>query len=81
MEQIMKKTKKAEQQVPAPAANRPRLIKAGELAAREAAMAAEAERRQEVQAKEPVVNAALKRTPRNAVEARDMFKALFNEAA
>ena len=77
----MTKKKKVQSQVTAPTAVRPRLVKAGEVAAREAAM--EAERRQEIQAraKEPVVNAALKRTPRNAVEARDMFNALFNEAA
>jgi hypothetical protein len=60
---------------------RPRLVKAGEVAAREAAVAAEAERRAQTAVKEPAINPALKRTPRNAVEARDMFKALFNEEA
>jgi hypothetical protein len=74
----MKSIKKAQQQGSAPVV-RPRLVKAGELAAREAA--AKVERKPEAQAKAPTINPALKRTPRNAVEARDMFNALFNEAA
>ena len=79
MEQTMKSIKKAQQQGSAPVTVRPRLVKAGELAAREAA--AKVERKPEAQAKAPMINPALKRTPRNAVEARDMFNALFNEAA
>ena len=75
------KKKAAAKQGQAQVAVRPRLVKAGELAAREAAMAAEAERRAQTAVKEPAINPALKRTPRNAVEARDMFKALFNEEA
>jgi hypothetical protein len=55
---------------------RPRLVKANELAAREAAAEAEAERVREMQTKErPVI-----RTPRNAMEARDVFNSLFNAA-
>ena len=75
----MNNKKKAAKQEQAQVVVRPRLIKAGELAAREAAV--EAERRAQTAVKEPAINPALKRTPRNAVEARDMFKALFNEEA
>lgn len=57
----------------------PKLVKATELAAREAAHA-EAERVREQQAKERVVRPVV-RTPRNAIEARDIFNSLFNEAA
>jgi hypothetical protein len=58
----------------------PRLVKAAELAKREAAEA-EAERAREMAAAaERVVKPAI-RTPRNAVEARDLFNSLFNEAA
>ena len=61
---------------------RARLVKADELAAREAAReAAMAEAQAEAQAKAATVNPALKRTPRNATEARNMFEALFNRAA
>ena len=52
---------------------RPRLVKANEVAAREAA---QAEREREVKERPVPV-----RTPRSAGEARDMFKSLFNEAA
>ena len=59
-----------------------RLVKAEELAAREAAReAALAEAQAEAQAKAATINPALKRTPRNATEARNMFEALFNQAA
>ena len=75
----MKSTTKTKQQGSAPVTVRPRLVKAGEIAAREAA--AKVERTPEAQAKTPTINPALKRKPRNAVEARDMFNALFNEAA
>ena len=52
---------------------RPRLVKATELEAR-AAAEAEAERQREQQKQErPIVV----RTPRNAVEARDVFNSLF----
>jgi hypothetical protein len=50
----------------------PRLVKAADVAAREAA--------EQI----PVVNKPAKpivRTPRNAMEARDLFNALFGEAA
>ena len=56
---------------------RPRLVKADEIAAREAAMAEEAE----MKAKAPAVDPALLRTPRNANEARSMFEALFGDKA
>jgi len=75
------KRKRAAQQGTNQDAARPRLIKADELAAREAANAARAEQRKiAAKAKEPAV-VAHKRSPRDAGEARDMFKALFNEAA
>lgn len=77
----MKKTRKPEQQGSAPATVRPRLVKAGDLAAKAAADAVKAERKIEAQAKAPAVNPALNRKPRSAAEARDMFNALFNEAA
>ena len=70
--------RKKTNQNPNPPVQAPRLIKAEELAAREAALA---ESRVESQAKEPAINPALLRTPRNANEARNMFNALFNEAA
>ena len=58
---------------------RPRLVKAEEIAAREAAQAVEAERKADAKAKSPAVDPALLRTPRNAVEARSMFDALFGD--
>lgn len=61
-----------------------RLVKSNEMAAREAAREAaiaEVHAEAQAQAKAPVVNPALKRTPRNAIEARNMFEALFNRAA
>ena len=57
----------------------PRLVKAMEFAAREAAQV-EAERARE-QAKQERTQRPAIRTPRNAVEARDIFNSLFNEAA
>jgi hypothetical protein len=76
----MKRTKKTEQQQETQkAVVQPRLVKAGELAAREAAQAVEADRKPEVKAKTPAVDAALRRPPRNAIEARSMFEALFGE--
>jgi hypothetical protein len=59
---------------------RPRLVKADEIAAREAALAEEAERKAEMKAKLPA-DPALLRTPRNATEARSMFEALFGKEA
>ena len=56
---------------------RPRLVKADEIAAREAAQAEEAEQK----AKAPAVDPALLRKPRNAMEARSMFEALFGDKA
>jgi hypothetical protein len=50
------------------------------LAAREAAQAEAELRAKEQAAAERVLKPAI-RTPRNAVEARDVFKQLFNEAA
>lgn len=75
----MKRTKKAQQQQGMPqVAVQPRLVKAGEIAAREAAQAVEAERK--VEAPKPsAIDPALLRKPRNAVEARSMFEALFGE--
>jgi hypothetical protein len=61
-----------------------RLVKSNEMAAREAAREAaiaEVHAEAQAQAKAPVANPALKRTPRNATEARNMFEALFNRAA
>ena len=73
----MKRTKKTEQQQGTQkAVVQPRLVKAGELAAREAV---EADRKPEVKAKTPAVDAALRRPPRNAIDARSMFDALFGE--
>jgi hypothetical protein len=66
-----KKTQQQTQQIPV----QPRLVKAGEVAAR----AVESERKPEVKAKAPAIDPALMRTPRNAVEARSMFDALFGE--
>ena len=57
----------------------PRLVKATEFAARVEAQT-EAERIREQQAKERIARPII-RTPRNAVEARDVFNALFHEAA
>ena len=57
---------------------RPRLVKADELAAREAAQAEEAEMKAKAKAV-PAVDPALLRTPRNAMEARSMFEALFGD--
>jgi hypothetical protein len=75
------KTKRAAQQGTSVAAA-PRLIKADAVAAREAEEAARAVHKATIRrSKESGPNPALKRTPRNAMEARDMFKALFNEAA
>jgi hypothetical protein len=78
-EQKMKRTTKPHEQGKAVVAVSPRLVKAGEIAARAAENAAKSERKAETKGIQ--INPALKRTPRNAVEARDMFKALFNEAA
>lgn len=58
----------------------PKLVKATELAARKAAES-EAERQREQQLREQRAFKPAVRTPRNALEARDMFNALFNEAA
>jgi hypothetical protein len=75
----MKRTKKAQQQQGTQqVAVQPRLVKAGEIAAREAAQAVEAERKVEAP-KAPAIDPALRRTPRNAVEARSMFEALFGD--
>jgi len=78
----MKTKNKAVEQAATPAVIRPRLVKAGELAAREAERAADAIRKVETRAK-AALNPALKRAPRSANEARSMFDALFggNEAA
>ena len=74
--------KRAAQQGSTISAAAPRLIKADAVAARQAEAAARAEQMAELRkAKEAVPNHALKRAPRTANEARDMFKALFNEAA
>jgi hypothetical protein len=74
--QNMKKTTKTKQGTQETAI-KPRLVKAGELAAREAV---EAERKPEVK-KAPPIDPALLRKPRNAVEARSMFEALFGDKA
>ena len=58
----------------------PRLVKAADLAAREAAQA-EAERIAREQAASERFARPAVRTPRNAIEARDIFNSLFNEAA
>ena len=61
-----------------------RLVKSNEMAAREAAREAaiaEVHAEAQAQAKAPAVNPALKRTPRNATEARNMFEALFGNRA
>jgi predicted transcriptional regulator len=58
----------------------PRLVKAAELVAREAAQA-EAERIAREQAANERLIRPVVRTPRNAIEARDIFNSLFNEAA
>ena len=71
--------KQETQQVTDQVTIRPRLVKADEIAAREAAQAAEAERNAEMKAQ--AVDPALLRTPRNAVEARSMFEALFDNRA
>jgi hypothetical protein len=75
----MKRTKKAQQQGTQQVPVQPRLVKAGELAAREAAQAVEAEQRKVEAPKAAAIDPALRRTPRNAVEARSMFEALFGE--
>jgi hypothetical protein len=54
----------------------PRLVKATEVAAREAARTEAEQQAREQRVVKPVV-----RTPRNAMEARDLFNSLFNEAA
>lgn len=74
---------KAAEQGTAPAIIRPRLVKATDLAAREAERAAEAVRKVEARAKAALAGPALKRAPRSANEARSMFDALFggSEAA
>ena len=71
----MKNKNKAVEQVTASAIIRPRLVKANDLAAREAERAAEAVRK--VEAKATLATPALKRAPRSANEARSMFDALF----
>jgi hypothetical protein len=58
----------------------PKLVKATEVAARMAAQT-EAERLREEQLRQQRAAKPPVRTPRNAIEARDMFNALFNEAA
>jgi hypothetical protein len=58
----------------------PKLVKANEVAARIAAQT-EAERQREQKLREQRAIKPAVRTPRNAIEARDMFNALFNEAA
>lgn len=81
LETIMK-TKRAAQQGSTMMAAAPRLIKADAIAARQAEESARAEQKAVIRkAKASGPNPALKRTPRSAMEARDMFKALFNEAA
>lgn len=79
----MKNKNKAVEQVTASAIIRPRLVKATDLAAREAERAAEAVRKVEAKAKAALATPALTRAPRSANEARSMFDALFggNEAA
>jgi hypothetical protein len=75
---MKKKTTKTQQGQPQ-GSLQPRLVKAGEIAAREAASAVEAERKPEIKA--PTIDPALRRTPRNATEARSMFEALFGDQA
>jgi hypothetical protein len=54
----------------------PRLVKAADVAAREAAVV-----EQQLHAPVQKIVKPVLRTPRSAVEARDMFNALFGEAA
>lgn len=56
----------------------PRLRKAGEEPAKMAAVQTEVK---SAPVKKATINPEFKRTPRNAVEARSMFEALFNPAA
>lgn len=74
---MRKKTKTQQQGPQAPV--QPRLIKAGQVAAREA-QAAASEPKPDVK-KAPAIDPALLRTPRNASEARSMFEALFGDKA
>ena len=70
---MRKKTQKTEEKKQIVA---PRLVKAADVAAREAAVVEQQQQAPVQKIVKPVV-----RTPRSAVEARDMFNALFNEAA
>ena len=82
MNRRKKQQQQGQEQEQEQVAVRARLVKADELAAREAAReAALAEAKAEAQAKAADIAPALKRTPRNATEARNMFEALFNRAA
>ena len=67
----MRKSKNTQHEAQIP--TQPRLVKAGQ-------QAAVAEARPEVK-KAPVIDPALRRTPRNANEARSMFEALFGNKA
>jgi len=69
----MKKNEKTAQQGHQ-APIQPRLVKAGQVAAQAS------EAKPEVK-KVPTVDPALRRTPRNANEARSMFEALFGDKA
>lgn len=79
----MKTRKQKAQQQQGTANAQPRLVKAGQVAARrETAEAAKAEAAAQVKAQaKPQIDPALRRTPRNAVEARSMFEALFGDKA
>lgn len=79
----MKTRKQKAQQQQGIANAQPRLVKAGQVAAqRETAEAAKAEVAAQVKAQaKPKIDPALRRTPRNAVEARSMFEALFGDKA
>ena len=81
MEPFKMKKRTTAQQGTEQVTTRPRLIKADEIAAREAAQAVEAERKAEEKAKASTMDPALLRKPRNAVEARSMFEALFGDKA